>query len=510
MRPHRKAILVLAIILTGGSLGFTTVYGLRIGSDSHRRQVEQELTAFFELPCEVGGISARTFASRAFEDVVIYLKDRRDKVFLCETAIWHDIDRLGELESKLELLNGVLLLGSDKWQGGDYRHLIQAGLGHDFEALDLDEVTMSGFEVAFARGSFSLRCREVSGSIDLSDAEEGIARLNAYELNGLAVPDGVRIHARFSPRNGVEVKELILSLPEVPLASVGLGEALGGRVSQGRFAGRVQYLDGAGEERPEVWVRGDLVDADLAELTRGMPLGPFRGTFSVNVHAARVSDSVITHFQGRGRIHDLSFDAFAPLLGLDALSGSASFDFDQVDLALGRINRLRVSGLVKGISLRQILPSWGNGSASCRLAVRVHNLDVEGETIRSADVQITAIPPIGEPGMIDRTLLLGVAERLFDFSWPAGLPQRFLPERLEYTEFGMRLLVQDNQLRILGTHGVDGDTILTLRVFGKPFGLVKEQSGVIDLGPHIAEFLRRRRSYDPARVRGWWEAQRDE
>ncbi len=508
MRPHRKAILILAIILTGGSLGFTTVYGLRIGSDSHRRQVEQELTAFFELPCEVGGISARTFTSRAFEDVVIYLKDRRDKVFLCESAVWHDVERRGEPASKLELLNGVLLLGSDKWQGGDYRHLIQAGLGHDFEALDLREVTMSGFEIAFERGAISLRCRDVSGAIDLSDSEEGVARLNAYELNGLAVHDGVRIHARFSPRNGVEVKELILSLPEVPLASVGLSEALGGRVSRGRFAGRVQYLAGAGEDRPEVWVRGDLVDADLAELTQGLPLGPFEGRFSVNVHAARVSDAVITHFQGRGRINDLSFGAFAPLLGLAELSGSASFDFDQVDLASGRINRLRVAGLVKGISLGQILQRWGNGSATGRLAIRVHNLDFEGDVIRSADVQITAIPPAGQPGTIDRTLLLGVAEGLFDFSWPAGLPERFLPERLEYTEFGMRLLVQDNQLRILGTHGADGDTILTLRVFGKPFGLVKEQSGVVDLGPHIAELLLRIRSYDPARVREWWEAQR--
>jgi hypothetical protein len=507
MRPHRKVILVLAIILTGGSLGFTTVYGLRIGSDSHRRQVEQEMTAFFELPCEVGRISARTFASRGFEDVVIYLKDRRDRVFFCETAVWHDIERRGEPASKLELLNGLLLLGSDKWQGGDYHQLIQAGLGHDFEALDLDEVTMSGFEIAFARGSFSLLCRDVSGSVDLSDSEEGVARLNAYELNGLAVPDGVRIHARFSPRNGVEVSELILSLPEVPLASVGLSEVLGGRVSRGRFAGRVQYLDGSGEERPEIWVRGDLVDADLAELTQGLPLGPFEGTFSVNVHAARVSDSIITHFQGRGRIRDLSFDAFAPLLGLDALAGSASFDFDQIDLALGRINRIRIAGLVKGISLEQILQRWGNGSASGRLAIRVHNLDVEGDDIRSADVQITAIPPEGEPGTIDRTLLLGVAERLFDFSWPSGLPQRLLPEHLEYTEFGMRLLVQDNQLRILGTHGANGDTILTLRVFGKPFGLVKEQSGVVDLGPHIADLLRRIRSYDPARVREWWEAQ---
>jgi len=488
-------------------LGFTTAYGLWIGSDSHRRQVEEELTAFFELPCEVGGIRPRTFDSRAFEDVVIYLRDRRDRVFSCERAIWQDVERRGELASRLELHNGVLLLGSDKWQGGDYQQLIQSGLGHDFEALDLAEVSLSAFEIGFARGVFSLRCRDVSGSVDLSDSEEGVARLSAYELNGLSVPDGVRIYARFSPRNGVDVSELVLTLPEVPLASVGLSELLSGRVSRGRFAGRVQYLAGTEEEPPEVWVRGDLVDADLAELTAGMPLGPFEGTFSVNVHAARVSDSVITHFQGRGRIRDLSFDAFAPLFGLDALSGSASLDFHQVDLALGRINRVRIGGSIKGISLEQILQRWGNGSATGRLAVRIHNLDIEGETIRSADIQVTAIPPVGEPGTIDRTLLLGVAERLFDFSWPAGLPQRLLPEHLEYTEFGMRLLVQDNRLRILGTHGADGDTILTLRVFGKPFGLVKEQSGVIDLGPHIRELLGRARSYDPGRVREWWEPQ---
>jgi len=79
-----------------------------------------------------------------------------------------------------------------------------------------------------------------------------------------------------------------------------------------------------------------------------------------------------------------------------------------------------------------------------------------------------------------------------------------LPKQLEYTQIGARLLVRDNQLRILGTHGSRGDTILTIKVFGRDFGLVKEQLQTIDLKPYISSLLDRIRGYDPDRVRLWW------
>ena len=89
MQPHRKIILALTLLLVGGSLSFTTAYGLRLRSDSYRHKVEAGLSSFFKLPSEIGRIRGRTFSSRAFEDVTVHLPDRRDRVFSCKTAIWH-------------------------------------------------------------------------------------------------------------------------------------------------------------------------------------------------------------------------------------------------------------------------------------------------------------------------------------------------------------------------------------------------------------------------------------
>ncbi|MFQ5411937.1 MAG: hypothetical protein ACE5EC_06555 [Phycisphaerae bacterium] len=507
MRPHRKIILALTILLAGGSLGFTATYAVRLHSEAYRVEVERDLGAFFELPCELGRVRGRTFDSRAFEDLVIYLPDRRDKVFSCQTAIWHEQERGGEEVRNLDLINGVLILGSDKWVHDDYRTVIRSGLDHDFEELRLSEVRMTDFDIRFDRGDLSIRCSRASGLIDMRDPGTGVARLHAYELNGYPVRDGVRIHALFSPKNGVEISELVLSLPEVPLASIDFGSALAEEITRGRFAGRVEYRDTGEDQPPEIRLAGDLVDADLSELTCQLPFGPLEGDISINVYDARFAGSIITHFQGRGRINDFTFAAFAPLLKLPGLSGSASFNLDPVDISLGRINRLRIDGLVRDLSLEELLHVWGKGSATGRLTIRVNNLDLVDDNIKSADIEITALPPEGGTGTLDRTLILGLAEKVLNFTWPSALPQNLIPDQLEYTQFGMRLLVKDNKLRILGTHGEDGDTILTIRVRGYAFGLVKEQSGTTDLTPYLADLLRRIREYDPDRVREWWESQ---
>jgi len=506
MQPHRKIILALTLLLAGGSLSFTAAYGLRLRSDAYRHEVEAELSSFFNLPSEIGRIRGRTFSSRAFEDVTVHLPDRRDRVFSCKTAIWHETTEDGNEVNELDLLDGVLILGSDRWQRGDYRQLIKSGLGHDFGELHLSKVTLSRFEIGFERGSFSIRCGRASGTIDMDSGDEGVAYLNAYELNGFPIGEGVRIHARFCPKNGVEVSELTLSVPEVPLASTGIGPALKTEITHGRFAGRIQYVNPKGAEKPEVWISGDLIDADLAELTCGVPMGPFEGEFSVNVDRARLSDSVITHFYGRGVINNLSFSSFAPLLKLQSLSGSASLNLDVIDIALGHVNRLRLDGRARGLALQELLQRWGQGSASGMLAIRINNLDVVDDNIKSADIEITVLPPEGRPGTIDRTLLLGLAKQVLDFTWPSAIPQNLLPKQLAYTQFGARLLVRDNQLRILGTHGNRGDTILTIKVFGRDFGLVKEQPDTIDLKPYLSSFLERIRGYDPDRMRLWWGA----
>lgn len=498
-------MLICTIVIVGGSLTWTTGYALNLRSASYRAEVEADLAAFFELPCEIGRIRGQTFSSRAFDDVVIWLPDRRDVVFSCAEAVWHEFEEADPPARELELLDGVLVLGSDRWRQGDYEQVLRSGLGHDFEDLHLRRVDMQGFEIVFDRGGLSIRCRDTSGSLDLSDPAAGIARLQAYELNGCSVRQGVQIHARFKPEAGVEVSELILNLPPVPLSSLGLDRFLGGAVQNGRFEGRLEYVDEC--DPPELWLSGRIEGAELTELTRGTAIGPFEGRFSVDVDGARMMGNVLTHLRGRGRVDDLRFESFAPLLGMERLGGRASVNIDAVDLAMSRINRLRFSGLIEGMSVQDLLVPLRQGEATGRLTVSVYNVDIADDRIRSADIEFRVDPPEGEKGIIDRSLLLAIADRFFDFQWPAALPERLVPEKVEYARFGMRLLVRDNRLRILGTHGATDQTILTIRVFGRDFGIVSEPEGSTDLTPILSGFLEKVRRYDAGMLRDWWRRQ---
>ena len=508
MRPHRLILLLISIVLVGGSLGATAGYGLYYGSDAYRRATEEDLSRFFEMPVEIGNVRPHSFETRVFEDVVLWLPDRRgrDRVFTCKEAHWHEREIDGRPVNELDLIHGQLNLGTDRWQTTDYYQVLESGLGHNFEDLDLIRVGLSDFEISFMRGGLSIICGGTSGEIDFTDPTEGEARLFAEELNGYRVRQNVRILARFSPKNGVEVSELYLDLPKVPLASIGIGPAVGSDVSGGSFAGAIEYHSDQSDH--EVALRGDLTDVQLAEFTKKLPFGPIIGQLSVAVDEARLSQSVITHLQGRGRVTGLQLDAFAPLVNLPALSGCADLNIQWVDLALGHINRLVVDGHLSDLSLEQILRRWGRGSATGMLAIKVNSFRVVDDGIQAADIEISAVPPRGEPGTIDRALILDVAEKLGGFSWPTWLPTQLIPEKIEYTQFGLVLSIRDNKLRVLGAHGKDGETILSLNILGREWSAYKEPSGVIDLTPWIDTFLEKARQYDSDRVRTWWKSAR--
>lgn len=505
MLVHRKILLVAATLAVIGPLTWTAGYGLHLRSSSYRQEVEADLSAFFELPCTVGAIRGRTFSSRAFHDVDIFLPDRRDRVFFCREAVWREENEQGRESNELDLVGGVLNLGSESWHKEDYRQVLESGLGHDFADLHLARVSMEAFEINFSRANLALYCRDTSGLLDFGDPAEGIARLHAYELNGRRVHQGVQIHARFQPTKGVRVSELALSVPRLPLESLGLGGVLGGEITRGSFEGSLEYRD---EPEPEVWLRGELEDVQLSELTALLPFGPLKGALSVHVDAARVVRSVATHFRGRGRVQHLQLGPIAELIGLGNLSGEANFDLDAIELALGRVERLRFSGMVIGMSLEEWMTPLALGRATGVVIFRVNNVEIVNDDIKSADIEITVRPAEGEAGTLDRSLLMFAAQKWLNFTWPASVPERILPEKVEYEEFGVRLLVRDNLMRILGTHGPNGDTILTIRVAGMAFGVVKEQSGAVDLGPHLERLRERARSYRGEEVRQWWETRR--
>ena len=76
MAHTRPILLTLAILLVGGSLAWTTGYSVHLRSESYRKEIEVDLSKFFELPSEVGRIRGRTFSSRSVHDVAIWLPGR--------------------------------------------------------------------------------------------------------------------------------------------------------------------------------------------------------------------------------------------------------------------------------------------------------------------------------------------------------------------------------------------------------------------------------------------------
>lgn len=507
MRTYRKLVLLAAILIVGGSIGGTSWYACRMHSVAYRQEAERDVTAFLAMPATIGDIRGRTFDSRDFVDVVVRLPNDGDVVFRCDSATWIEERRDQHF---LSMRRGAILLGDAVWENQRYRSLLREGIGSDLKALELRGIYLDEFRIAFQKGSFELECSGASGDIDLSKPGLGTARLTAHQLNGTAVPDGVRIVTEFVPDDGIQVRDIRLTVPSIPLPALRLESFLATEVSHGSFDGSIHYRIRAEDGMPEVEVGGRIDDAELAELTQTAPYGPYQGNVSLRVDEARFAERLITHFKGGGVIRSLSFASFAPLLQMPALDGNASFVFDEVHIALGLVHRIKLNGDVADVSLEQMLNRWAKGGATGTVGVRVNNFELMGETIRSADIEVIVAPPVDGDAYVERKLLLDVAEKALGFEWPSAIPRQLLPDRVEYVAIGARLIVRDNQMRVLGTHGAGDRSIVTIRdpVFGREVAVVKQRDGSIDLGPHVRQAFERMRSYRPEDVKGWIDKNR--
>lgn len=507
MRTYRKLILLACVLIVVGSIGGTAWFACRLHGTAYRQQVERDVTAFFAMPTSISKVRGRTFDSRDFLNVVVRLPSSDDVVFRCDTATW-----IEETSNRhfLSLEDGVIVLGDAVWKDRKYRDLLRQGIGQDLQELDLRGIHVDDFRIEFQKEEFHLTCSGATGDIDLSQKHHGIARFTAHQLNGQPVPEGVRIVAEFLPDNGIEVRDIRLAVPSIPLPALRLESFLAAPVTRGSFDGNIHYQISGKDGRSEVDVGGRIEDAELAELTQTVPYGPFQGNVSLTVDDARFADRLITDFKGRGAIRDLRFSSFAPLFEMPALDGMASFVFDDVDVSLGAVHRIKLNGDVEGVSLEQLLNRWAEGGATGTVTIRVNNFELVNETIRSADIEVSVTPPVGAKGYVERKLLLDIAERVLGFEWPSAIPKQMLPQRVEYAAIGARLIVRDNQLRVLGNHGAGGRAIVTIRdpIFGSEVAVAKERAETYDLAPYVQKAFERMRSYRPEDVKDWIDVRR--
>jgi len=509
MLPHRRWLFLFSMIGVGGSLAATAGYAFHVHSDRYRRSLERDLQAFFELPTDISRVRPLTFSSRLFEGVTVWLHDRQVPIFHCDRAVWHEDSGQAEAQHHLDLQHGTLSISSEQWKRDDYGRVLKSGLGHDFDAIRLGEVRLHDFGVEFQNRDLKLSCGKADGVITFGTVGkgEGLIQLSATELNGRPTGQPVQISARFSPSGGVSVHDVLLSVPDLPLRTLGIDAALHTKITTGRFSGKLEFA--TEQDAPNVSLSGRLSDIALEEVTRFLQAGPIRGKLDIAVDRARVVDRIVTHLSGRGEIRDLHLGDLARIAGYPRITGRADLSIRAIDLALGHLNRLVADGRIQDVPLEAVTALIGRGEVTGRLAIRINSLRASDDQIDWADVEIEAVPPPGaEAGTIHRDLLINSLTRLLDFTWPASIPQSLLPEHVEYARFGVRLRIENNRMRVLGTHGSGGDTILTLRVFGAEVPVIKSLRHEIDLTPHLNALRERLNREDPRELEQWWRARR--
>lgn len=466
-------------------------------AEAYRRRVAESVSTFFQLPCDIAEALRRPSRDAEFKDVVLWLPTRAERVFDCKRALWLSERGTAAAGITLELMQGAITLGTDQWRMEDYRRVIESGLRH--ERIDLRRVRLTDFSISFRRGTLALAVADADGSIDYDTPEVGIASLAASELNGQRVRQPIQIYARLRTQAASMVEYMVLTIPEIALSGLGVVNSAGAPVTRGSFSGRIEYQDAQPE--PRVTLSGRLTDVALAELTRTLPGGVIRGTATILLDHAEFTGTLPTRVRGQARVSGVPLADLARAAGAAPLHGEATLAISEAEVAEGRIERLVLSGSVADAELQETLRPLGRGSATGRLSVDVNVLRIENNRIVCADAEIRVSPAVDAPGLIDRDLLLSAAEQLGGLTWPEALPRRLLPERIEYLECGARLLVKDNRLRILGSHGDGGRSILTVRALGRAWSVVGEPEAQLDLTPWIDALPQRLSMVDPRELR---------
>jgi hypothetical protein len=512
MLRRRKLIAAMCVVFVPGTLSVTLSYAFRLRSDAYRQDIEQKLTNRLRMAVTVQSIRPLTLRDRVLENVQVRLGKTGEQVFACAQAIWKttassDSPRMTQdatrpsnrTSSSLELRDGWLLVGAAAWQPTQYKQILAGGLGHDFAALGLKEVHVRDLDLKFAHPSAPFTADDAAGTVLFDDYGEGHASLTCLKLNGVAVDRPVSIIARFTPGKRLVFQEVRLTVPSIKLASLGLDGLLAkGGTSRGEFEGSIAYRQV--HDNDITVVEGALHNAELADFTTALPGGPFHGRVNAALDSATFRDRKLESLAIHGELSDLRIGEVLPGLVEPDAPGVLDLQIDQMRWVSSRLVHLSIHGTCSDLSLEAVSRILDTGHVTGTAKVIIRSLLIVNDELRLADIEIHAVPPREGPGLIDRALIADAANKRFGLNIEAALP-----EHIEYTRFGARLILEDEQLRVLGTHGRDGQTILTVKLFGQPVGLVRQPSEPVAVPDLLPTLRQRAAEIDAEQLRTWWE-----
>jgi hypothetical protein len=501
MLRRRWILLLLVTVLVGGTLGASLAYGFYRRSRFYAGAVAAALTEFFNLPTDVGGSVPLTLRGDRFFDVVVWLPGRRGVIFAGRQADWRPSEEPEDGGHRLCLDGGQFVIDSTLWEQDDYRRVLESGLGHNFAELNLEKIDIRHLDFSWCHGDFGLQTRRASGAIFFDASGEGRAVLSSRWLGDYEAEEPINITARFHPRGALTIEQVVLEVPQIPLPALGLEQVLRSPVTSGDFSGEVRYSESGGAQR--VAISGDLQDVRLEEVTGYLRRGPIGGRIRMHVDSGVIVDRRLTELAFRGRIDELDVSSITNQFGLPDVGGRARIVIHEGEIRDNDIQWLGLNGRVEGISLEALAPLLGRGVITGSLKADIRSLVVRQGRIESAEVLVKADLPEGQTGLISRELVQDIVARLTGLNLPD-----FLPEQLEYTKLGARLIIEGDSLRVLGAHGARNTTILTVKAFGREIGVLFQPSRDFDIGPLIDGLRRRAEETRIEDLQRWWDAYR--
>ncbi len=504
LATRRKILLTIAIVVVVGSLSTTLGYALRMRSQGYRIQLEQRLSERLRMHARIGRVEPLSFRSKRLHDITLRSTRRDVDVFHCDLADWRGELRDGIRSYSIDLYDGWLLVGAHGWSPSDYREMLTSGLGHDFSALRIREVSLTSIDLRWRHPGFELRADRASGTLTFDEDGEGRASLEAASINGIPVDAPIRIMARFRPGRRLAFHEIMVTAPEAPLSALGLEEILGGKVSQGRFAGNIQFRRREGV--PVVRVDGAITHALLEELTRQVDGGPYIGQVDVTVDAASFTNQTLQALKFSGQLTGVEVNPIAAILNAPAIGGVVDLRVHQAVYEDGKLIHLSAEGSVRDVELSAVTDLIGGGRISGKFSAKIHALQVVDDRVVHAHVTLKAIPPDGQTGTIDRELLSRLSAQMLGFDATTIVPS-FVQE-LEYTHLGVVLELNGRTLRIRGTHGPSNDTILTLKMLGRDMGIIKAPERTYQVEDPLSFLRQKVEEVDPEEAKQWWQSRR--
>ncbi len=458
---RRRNILAAALIaLSAGSILATLLYARHLRGEGRRLALATELGERLGMSVSIDAIEPLSFSHSALHDLRVRLEPDGVEVFSCESAVWTGAG--DGSRNELELRNGRLIVGAADWTGLQYRQMIRGGVGHEFDKLHLAEIRLDNIDLTFLHPAATLSAENASGIIFFDEMGVGNGSVGCRGINGTVVAEPVHVSFRFTPGASWRFHEVRLTAPSVPLAALGVDRLLGRRVAAGSFRGEAVYKpDDAGAFE----FSGSVKDADLTEIAGDLFGPPVGGRVNVDVASARFVNRICERIELHGRLAELRIPV--ELFGTTGAAVTADLDIEHLRWNRGRLEDFRLRGVFDGLPIDAVLSPFGVGRSTGIIRAKINSIRIHDDEVRSAELIVDVQPPSDGPGRLDRSLIARLARDALGI----GI---VLPESVEYVRLSARLIVEHDELRVLGSHGPDDATILTIRLMGQEWDIIKQ------------------------------------